>query len=356
MTSFVYVYLDRVSQSDELRWSIRSVKQHFQGEAEIVIAGDRPAWYQGRCLDIGKHKGTRYRDTHMKLAKAIEDGISEKFVWMMDDIYFLRDFSLKELEKQRRARRWIKDAAGEIQPRLKTKSGWSRVKARTVRLLFNQGLTKVHDYATHMPHVMTCEKSTEIFNRFDLRSGRHLHELIYGNIFPSGEPITNVGKTLCYLNRAQKSPAGVKAAMRSRWVLVNNNRAWNKNLRQFLSEQFPVQSDEEVSGVGNIGKRDIDINPDSEFFGMSKRERMIHKMMAGKDIYKELAPARTASNFSCEYKGAPTRKTNGKKCSKRGGQQVFKCSLHGEATREKATSKIQSCNQCHVFHSWLGIE
>jgi hypothetical protein len=352
MTTFVYVYLDRVSQSDELRWSIRSVKKHFLGESEIVIAGDRPSWFKGRCLNIKRHAGSRYADTHRKLAKAAKEGISDKFVWMMDDIYFLRDFKLEELEINRYGRKWTKNDKGVIIPALRAKSGWQKVKQRTVKLLMSNGHDTVYDYATHMPHLMEVEKHKEIFEKYKLESGRHLHELIYGNEFP-GPSKRPVSKTLCYINRPQKTPSGYRAKIGDCWIANNNNRAWTPVLRTYLSSLFPEISENELTDAGEVGKKRIVTSKKSPNFGMSKREVMIQKMMAGENVHEELAPERTASNFSCEYKGEFIRKVNGSKCGKRGGVDVFACQLNGEATREKAVQKIKSCNQCHIFQNWL---
>ena len=353
-TSFVYVYLDRVSQSDELRWSIRSVKKHIKGESEIVIAGDRPSWFKGRCLNIKKHSGTRYRDTHMKLSKAVAAGLSDKFVWMMDDIYFLRDFTLKELEINRHGRTWRKNDKGVIVPKLKAKKGWQRVKQRTVRLLMDNGISTVYDYATHMPHLMEVEKHREIFKRFKLESGRHLHELIYGNIFP-GPSRAGSAKTLCYLGRADDSPNTYHTKIGRRWIANNNNRAWTSHFRRYLKSRFPDMSEHEIIDSGGLGKKQVITDPNSEDYGLSRRELMIKKMMKGEDIQKEVSPNK-ASNFTCEYKGKVIGKANGSKCGKRSGADVFECKLNGMATRERVSHKIKACNQCHIFHDWLGVQ
>ena len=344
--SFVYVYWHDASQSDELRWSIRSIEKHFMGlEPEIVIAGDRPPWYQGKCLDI-EHQGNWLQDAIRKLQIASEsDQVTDRFVWMMDDIYFLRDFVIQDLEIPRANGRYT-----NMHGRARN-TPWRKARHRTLQAIIDRN-GEAWDYATHLPHVVHKHQLAEMFATWDLLSGRYLWEIIYGGLY-YGKPLP-ANRALCYTHENAKSQDHLERIIGRRWVLNNGTRAWGKVLRDYLHLNFPSQSALELQGVpAYVAYQE----PVTEFTGMSEREIMLAKMREGKDIHRELVLPRTAETFQCEYMGEPIRTVDGRTCGSRGRKTtVFECRLKGECTRRcTGHTDVAACNRCHVFHAWLEI-
>jgi len=92
---FVWPYWHGGANGDEIRWSVRSVEKHFIGEAKITIIGDRPPWYHGHHIPKRRVPPATpnrcYRDMLSKVwMMATHAEIDDEFVWMMDDIYLIK--------------------------------------------------------------------------------------------------------------------------------------------------------------------------------------------------------------------------------------------------------------------------
>ena len=174
---FVWPYWHAGASGDELRWSIRSVEQHFEGQAKITVVGDRPPWWHGHVIPrprIGPAPNRGFRDMLSKMwTIATHAEIDPEFVWMMDDIYFTKPVALDELQ-QPRAYGWREDAS----------NSWQRRKSNTMRVLRDAGATN-YDYATHLPHWAEKTKLRDLFDRFDLANNTLLWEVLYGNLHRS---------------------------------------------------------------------------------------------------------------------------------------------------------------------------
>ncbi|MFN9292830.1 MAG: hypothetical protein ACK6EB_32540, partial [Planctomyces sp.] len=87
---FVWPYWHAGASGDEIRWSIRSVEQHYEGKALCTIVGDRPPWWRGHVIDcprIGPTANRGFRDMLSKMHTiATHPEIQSEFVWMMDDV------------------------------------------------------------------------------------------------------------------------------------------------------------------------------------------------------------------------------------------------------------------------------
>ena len=96
-TQFVWPYFSGAASGDELRFSIRSVERFFHGPVKVTLVGDRPDWFRGHVIQqpriaMVKHWG--FRDMLAKMqTMATHPEIDSEFVWMMDDVYFLKPVS-----------------------------------------------------------------------------------------------------------------------------------------------------------------------------------------------------------------------------------------------------------------------
>ncbi len=246
---FVWPYWDGGANGDELRWSIRSVETFFQGRAKITIIGDRPAWYHGHVIRkkrVPKHKpNRRYRDMLSKVFFiATHEEIDAECVWMMDDIYFAKPFTVEDI-KTPRAEPWTRDDSNT----------WQRRKIASMEALQARGAS-LHDYATHLPHWLEKSKLRELFEAFNLHENTMLWEVLYGNTYRD-----NPQRTRPFFVRLKNQASAETYRQITQQATVINHivSAWCEGLYDFLSELLPnpstAEGAEAVSKPGFIVRK-----------------------------------------------------------------------------------------------------
>ena len=238
---FVWPYWHAGASGDELRWSIRSVEQHFEGTAKITVVGDRPPWWHGHVITrprIGPAPNRGFRDMLEKMwTIATHPEIDPEFVWMMDDVYFVRPVDLDELQ-QPRAYGWREDAS----------NSWQRRKSNTMRVLRDCGATN-HDYATHLPHWAEKAKLRDLFDRFDLQNNTLLWEVLYNNLHRS-RPI-RPEPFFCRIT-GPLAVSDLRARVRQASVLNHTANAWCEGVRQYLADLLPQPAAGESDPAGYV--------------------------------------------------------------------------------------------------------
>lgn len=229
---FVWPYWDGGANGDELRWSIRSVETFFQGKAKITIIGDRPEWYHGHVIPKKRVPQSRtnraFRDMLGKVFYiASHAEIDAECVWMMDDIYFLKPFTLDDI-KTPRAEPW----------RPNNGNSWQKRKTLSMETLAKRGLTQ-HDYATHMPHWLEKAKLRAMFDDFNLHEHTMLWEVLYGNLYRDIPQRTRPFFAR-FQHAASKETFERLTAVPT--VMNHTESAWCEGLREFLAELLPTPS------------------------------------------------------------------------------------------------------------------
>lgn len=229
---FVWPYWEGGANGDELRWSIRSVEQLFQGRAKITIIGDKPDWYQGHVIRkkrVPASKPNRaFRDMLSKVFFiATHAEIDSECVWMMDDIYFLKPFTLEDI-KLPRAEPW----------RRSTGNSWQKRKTASMEALAARGLPQ-HDYATHMPHWLEKSKLRTMFDDFNLHENTMLWEVLYGNLYRESPQRT---RPFFVRFKNQASSDAYKQLTQRATVMNHVASAWCDGLRNFLADLLPHPS------------------------------------------------------------------------------------------------------------------
>lgn len=238
---FVWPYWHGGAMGDELRWSVRSVERHFLGRAHITIVGDRPPWFNGHVIRKNRVPANRqhrpYRDMLGKVFfMATQPDIQPDFVWMMDDVYFLKDFTFEDIAVPR-ATPW----------RPSTANGWQKRKSLTMRALLSRNMS-TWDYATHLPHATVKTQLRQTFEDFNLHKHTMLWEVLYGNTW-HGTPMA-VRPFFCRFTRPLSEPEIVAATERCT-VMNHVESAWNRPMRRFLMSRFPEPSSvEKPDSVG----------------------------------------------------------------------------------------------------------
>lgn len=161
-TTFVWVYVAALAESDEIQFSIRSVRK-FVPDADIVICGDRPPGFEGTVIRSPQVtvKSVRHRfgykpsqrfikwvDSIAKLQAIIESPhVSDDFLWMYDDTFICRPTTFEELAIPRYSRR---NVPVDSKPKQRRKDAWQEVRRRTFNNLHASKLPAA-DYSTHFP-------------------------------------------------------------------------------------------------------------------------------------------------------------------------------------------------------------
>jgi hypothetical protein len=226
VTQFVWPYWAGGAQGDELRWSIRSVETFFQGSAKITIIGDKPDWYHGHVIRkkrVPQSKQIEHSATCWAKSSTSRptQRLTPECVWMMDDIYFLKPFTLEEI-KTPRAEPW----------RPNDGNSWQKRKTLSMQTLAARGMTQ-HDYATHMPHWLEKEKLRAMFDDFNLHENTMLWEVLYGNLYRA-TPQRTRPFFVRFQHKAEKQTVHRLTAVAT--VMNHTESAWCDGLREFLTE------------------------------------------------------------------------------------------------------------------------
>lgn len=182
-----YVYICRAGENEELKYSIRSVVANANYN-RIWVVGYKPDWYNGNFVDV-PDTATKF-DNIINCTKAIADigAISEDFVLMNDDFFFLRYVESMPTYHGGSLRDKI-DKYIELGSRR-----YATLLSRTYNNLVRQGIKDPLDYDIHIPMPMNKQKLKESIKKaYFPRSG-------YGNIHNVGG--THIQDVKTYSNKS----------------------------------------------------------------------------------------------------------------------------------------------------------
>ena len=166
-----------------------------------------------------------YRDTLNKMRIATSAAtLPQTFVWMMDDIYFVRPVSFSDLSHPRHQ--------GQLRQTYGMNNEYLRVKTSTCEAI----AWATFDWATHLPHVVQKFAWEFIWDKYQLDKQELLWEILYGAEF------YELGVHYAPFFKRIQGPdlGGIEAA-----VINNSKRGWTSALRNFLRERFPERIKEE---------------------------------------------------------------------------------------------------------------
>lgn len=239
---FVWPYWHAGANGDEIRWSVRSVETMFQGTAKITIVGDCPPWYYGHHIPkkrvSARTPNRAFRDMLSKVwVMASHAEIDDVFVWMMDDVYFIKPVTIEDIATPR-ADRWMRSQG----------NSWQRRKFNTMTLL--ESLEKpTHDYATHLPHYVEKQLLRQMYDEHNLHKNTLLWEVLYGNLFRE-----NPMSSRPFFARFNKQMPREQYEQRCHVASVMNHTAsaWCAGIRDMLENLFPEPSKTEISDVSYV--------------------------------------------------------------------------------------------------------
>jgi hypothetical protein len=168
-----YVYICRKGDNEELRYSIRSVVAHAPYK-DIWLVGYKPDWYQGNFISLPDESSKFNNIVSCTRAIAETEAISDDFVLMNDDFFFLKRVDAVPVCHGGLLKNKV-DKYIELGSR---KYGYLLL--RTYNHLIRQGIKNPLDYDIHVPMPMNKHKLRESIKKaYFPRSG-------YGNIHEIG--------------------------------------------------------------------------------------------------------------------------------------------------------------------------
>lgn len=251
-TQFIWLYFQDAARGDELRYSMRSVCQHFTGTPHLILVGDRPEWYCGQHIHVPRIAAphlARFHavlDSSYKLQQVLRHpDIADSFVIMMDDHYFLRDFSLSDIQVPRYSPGWIP----------KKRYWWDESTTLTMQTLERRGLS-TYLYETHLMHFFEKTKLQQIFDTFNPTTVPVLRNTLYGNVFRARP------KDCRPFVASPQTPQTVKQlndiAKRST-VLNHASGAWDATLEEWLQNRLqsaaPVEDSAQILPTAQVSAK-----------------------------------------------------------------------------------------------------
>lgn len=168
------VYICRNGDNEELRYSIRSAVKNLPHD-KIWVVGGKPDWYTGNFISIPDVSLNKFENI-LDCTKAIisVDGISDNFILMNDDFFFIKPIT----EMPAYHGGFLRD---KIDKYIELGAGrYANLLLRTYKALIKQGIKNPLDYDIHVPMPMNKQKLCESINKaYFPRSG-------YGNIHSIG--------------------------------------------------------------------------------------------------------------------------------------------------------------------------
>lgn len=172
----LYVYRHTGDNGQELKHSIRSLKNITNWNGEVIVVGDREKWFKGIThIPCRKMSHSPYHDIELKIREALlSDKAPDNFIFMNDDIFCMEPMEAGALH------------SGEISL---VGSGYHHSqKVKTREYLKSQGYTTL-DYSTHTPMLMNKDKRLAVSDKvMSTIHGVSLKpRLLYGNMYCDGE-------------------------------------------------------------------------------------------------------------------------------------------------------------------------
>ncbi len=231
--------------NNELRYSIRSAVKNFRSQfGRIFIVGIKPEWLQG-VLQI------RMRDPYScKLQNVIEklkavckdERVSEKFILMNDDFFFLKPGTLKTMH------------LGNIDNQIKkhkTKSGYyyeALIKTK-VMLQENFKVTEVKSYEVHAPMAMDKQVLLPLLEIAGATAQSFLFRSIYGNASGIG------GAQVTDFKAYQQAELAYQIKKERQFLSTSDQLVHSEKLRALLKRKFPKATEYEAdAGRGSLQK------------------------------------------------------------------------------------------------------
>jgi hypothetical protein len=226
-----YVYICREGSNKELRYSIRSVVAHASYK-EIWLVGYKPDWYRGNFVSV-PDISTKFNNI-INCTKAITGigAISDDFVLMNDDFFFLNDVGIPPVYHggllKDKINRYID--AGSRQ--------YVTLLSRTYKNLIRQGIKDPLDYDIHFPMPMNKDKLKQSIKK------AYFPRSSYGNIHNIGGTPTKDVKI--YNNKSPLIRLSDNLLTENNYFISTEDGSFQTVYEEVLKDKFPNSSKYEI--------------------------------------------------------------------------------------------------------------
>jgi hypothetical protein len=166
----------------EILFSLRSLDKYFVIPCNVHICGDYlPNWATN--IEYHEFSFSQDKNTDANVAPILEWACSQfdDFIWMSDDIYFLKRTKVGHLVPH--------PVIGNLNKvKNRGKRPWQKRLWKSFDMLKNYGLDTIYNHVTHTPSLYNSKQMIECAKRFPVFEGEVLHEIIYYNLFGSKNP------------------------------------------------------------------------------------------------------------------------------------------------------------------------
>ncbi len=226
----VYVY--KHSESDELKYSIRSVAKNWP-HRKIWIIGDKPDWINeevGYIKVFSTYNG-RYRDVNNKLKVACKtEGISDPF-WLFNDDFFV----MKEVDVNNYRTTYdgtLESKYEKLKAKYVSMSSWPYLEGFSFaeKVLKMNRCSSKKNFENHVPILMDKKKISLVVRTFPYAVCRRS---IYMNLYYPNEGIP--GKDVKKYNISDKVTS-------DDILLSTNDNSFKGNVGNFIKNKFKEKS------------------------------------------------------------------------------------------------------------------
>ena len=174
----VIIYKKIKGDGEELRYTLRGLKNLTNWNGEVFIVGDREDWFTSKVkfIDMKRAMGRKHMDIFAKMRRIIStEEIADDFMYFNDDMICTEKMELKNLNQ------------GEIK-RYTGNKGWLKIKQRTRTYLKKLGYEHPLDYDLHVPMILNKKKLAEALTLVEAEHPDfeiHIRS-VYGNIHNLG--------------------------------------------------------------------------------------------------------------------------------------------------------------------------
>jgi hypothetical protein len=239
MIDLVYLYTAG-SNTNEIRYSLRSMQKHLKNIGRVFIVGDDPGIFKDMiyvpCENKWRHNGAR--NIYDKIMTACRHpDLSQNFGCCSDDYFLLKDFDLETLPyfhcgtlSQTIQKLCIKYSNGEP-------NAFRIHCVNTFNALIERKLPE-QNFNIHFPIVYNKEKYIEIMSAFDWEIPRgYISKSTYTNSLKiPGEYMADVKI------HAPKTKPAILRRLKNESFFSTNEHSINDPMLEFMQEQYPEPS------------------------------------------------------------------------------------------------------------------
>lgn len=244
---FVYVYIGGPGEGHggpiwrELYYSVKSIHRYFKGSPyKIFVVGDHPRMLGVTHIPCERIKGRRNAkafDATKKLIKIVNTPqIDDNFIYMYDDIIFLKNLSIKDFIPVM-AIDHVKNTQEYFNKGRVPSEEWIKPFKLTIEALKHEKLP-TYNYETHLPRYLNKERVAQVIDKFDLEKNAYMFSTLYYNSFYSKPDIQIRGSLIKADITIPYEENDLVKQVKGRKFLNYNDMGLNKALQQYIKSLF----------------------------------------------------------------------------------------------------------------------